>query len=115
MHYQLDLQFQFLAEPHVEASPAQWKTVLLEAQSDLRQRCGEETRPGDGLFLQLGLALGYHDRLTWVVVTSLFIYLCIFIHICSHSGDEAVGPWRLLVAALVAAESLLTRVLLFGF
>lgn len=41
----------------------------------------------------------------------LSFYLCPYLH---HSGDDAVGPWRLLVAALVAAELLECCCLVFS-
>jgi len=66
MHYQLDLQFQFLAKPHVKAFAVAVESVSAPGTNrPPRRQPGEETRPGDRLFLQQGLAVGCRDRLTW--------------------------------------------------
>lgn len=51
MHYQLDLQFQFLAKPHVKAFAVAVESFSAQGTNRPPPLVrGEETRPGDRLF-----------------------------------------------------------------
>ena len=98
MHYQLDLQFQFLAKPHVKAFAVAMESI--SAQGTNRPPplvWGEETRLGDRLFLQPGLALGYRDRLTWVGHYILYIAITLAIMLALAIAGDFTGSQRVLI------------------
>lgn len=91
MRYQLDLQFQFLAKSHVKAFVVAVESVSAQGTNRPPPPAGEEeTHPGDRLFLQLGLALGYQDRQTWEGNYILYIAISLTIMLLAP-GDCTDG------------------------
>lgn len=101
----LTFSFNFLAKPHAEAFAGAAGSVSAQGTNRPPPPAGGEgARPGDRLFLQPGLTLRYRQ-------TALGGTLCT--RYCTYSGSYAVGPWRLLVVAPTAGESLFVRVRVF--